>query len=346
MRDRLRRPTPRTLLARAAAIYAARFGRADGRVRATFEVIFLTGWAPAPDQPQPLRPGSAAARLADALGAVERPAGEPATPNETGKAMKPTRDLTPRRGPPRPRPARPPAGAAGARRRHPRQPRHPRRHRLLVDAPLPPRVPVRPPRHRLPGLEVAAAAASRHPQPAPVHLRRQLPPDLGHRGRRQPAPGHHPRPDRGGGGPPRRPLRRPRPRRLRHALRQPLDALGDRAAPRGGLRAPALLPALPAVFRHHHRHRQRRGLPRADDPALAAGDPHRAGLLRPPALHRGAGPLGRDRLRRPRPPPRRARHQLPRHARALPAPRATPTSATARSRPACSATASASPRTR
>ena len=43
---------------------------------ATFEVIFLTGWAPAPDQPKPLRPGSAAARLADALGAVERSAGE------------------------------------------------------------------------------------------------------------------------------------------------------------------------------------------------------------------------------------------------------------------------------
>jgi len=79
MRDRLRRPTPRSLLARAAAIYAARFGGPDGRVRATFEVIFLTGWAPAPDQPRPLRPGSAAARLADALGAAERSAGEPAT---------------------------------------------------------------------------------------------------------------------------------------------------------------------------------------------------------------------------------------------------------------------------
>jgi SAM-dependent methyltransferase len=80
LRDRLRRPTPRTLLARTAAIYAARFGRPDGRVHATFDVMFLTGWAPAADQPKPLRPGSAAARLADALGAVERPAGEPATP--------------------------------------------------------------------------------------------------------------------------------------------------------------------------------------------------------------------------------------------------------------------------
>jgi SAM-dependent methyltransferase len=83
LRDRLRRPTPRSLLARAAATYAARFGRPDGRVRATFEVIFLTGWAPAPDQPQPLRPGSAAARLADALGTAERSAGEPANPRGT-----------------------------------------------------------------------------------------------------------------------------------------------------------------------------------------------------------------------------------------------------------------------
>jgi hypothetical protein len=47
-------------------------------VRATFEVIFLTGWAPGPGQPKPLRPGSAVARLADALGVPERSAGEKA----------------------------------------------------------------------------------------------------------------------------------------------------------------------------------------------------------------------------------------------------------------------------
>jgi SAM-dependent methyltransferase len=76
MRDRLRRPLRREMLARACAVYADRFGAEDGRVRATFEVIFLTGWAPAPDQPRALRPGSARARLADALGAVERSAGE------------------------------------------------------------------------------------------------------------------------------------------------------------------------------------------------------------------------------------------------------------------------------
>jgi SAM-dependent methyltransferase len=78
MRDRLRRPLRRELLAQAAALYAERFSAPDGRVRASFDVIFLTGWAPASEQPKPLRPGSAAARLADALGTVERSAGEPA----------------------------------------------------------------------------------------------------------------------------------------------------------------------------------------------------------------------------------------------------------------------------
>jgi hypothetical protein len=80
MRERLRRPMRRDMLARACALYAERFGLPDGRVRARFEVIFLTGWAPAADQPRPLRPGSAGARLADALGAVEQPAGDRASP--------------------------------------------------------------------------------------------------------------------------------------------------------------------------------------------------------------------------------------------------------------------------
>lgn len=70
---RLRRPTRRAVFVRAAEIYAARFAGADGRLRATFEVIVLTGWAPGPGQQKPLRPGSAAFRLADALGAEERP---------------------------------------------------------------------------------------------------------------------------------------------------------------------------------------------------------------------------------------------------------------------------------
>jgi hypothetical protein len=76
MRDRLRQPLRRDMLARASAIYAERFGTPDGRVAAIFEVIFLTGWAPAPDQPRALRPGSARTRLAEALGTVERSAGE------------------------------------------------------------------------------------------------------------------------------------------------------------------------------------------------------------------------------------------------------------------------------
>ncbi|MEO1470859.1 MAG: methyltransferase domain-containing protein, partial [Pseudomonadota bacterium] len=76
--ERLRRPTRRAVLERAAALYAAREGLADGRVRAEFELVFLTGWAPGPDQPQPLRPGSARTRLAEALGVEERAAGEKA----------------------------------------------------------------------------------------------------------------------------------------------------------------------------------------------------------------------------------------------------------------------------
>ncbi len=71
--DRDRRFTPRAVLTEAARLYADTFAGADGRVPATFDVICLTGWAPAADQPQPLRPGSATARLADALGAEERP---------------------------------------------------------------------------------------------------------------------------------------------------------------------------------------------------------------------------------------------------------------------------------
>jgi SAM-dependent methyltransferase len=78
MHGRLRRPMPRAMLAHACALYAARFGAADGRIPATFDVIFLTGWSPAPNQQQPLRPGSARMRLADALGTDERSAGEKA----------------------------------------------------------------------------------------------------------------------------------------------------------------------------------------------------------------------------------------------------------------------------
>ncbi len=57
----------RATLARAALLYAERFGDAAGRIPATFEILFLCGWAPHPSQPHPLRRGSATARLADAL---------------------------------------------------------------------------------------------------------------------------------------------------------------------------------------------------------------------------------------------------------------------------------------
>jgi len=70
--ERLRRPARRRLFLRAAQIYAREHADPDGRVRATFELIFLSGWAPHESQQKPLRPGSAQMRLADALGAKER----------------------------------------------------------------------------------------------------------------------------------------------------------------------------------------------------------------------------------------------------------------------------------
>ncbi|KIT14827.1 methyltransferase domain-containing protein [Jannaschia aquimarina] len=61
---------PRELFSEAERIYKAAYPDGDG-IGATFETIFLTGWAPSDDQPKPLRPGSATARLADALGVPE-----------------------------------------------------------------------------------------------------------------------------------------------------------------------------------------------------------------------------------------------------------------------------------
>lgn len=66
----------RGILMRAMEIYARRFSDPDGRVRATFEFVTLSGWAPGPDQPRAKRPGSATVRLADALGVREQAAGE------------------------------------------------------------------------------------------------------------------------------------------------------------------------------------------------------------------------------------------------------------------------------
>ncbi|MGF1552948.1 MAG: methyltransferase domain-containing protein [Paracoccaceae bacterium] len=87
MAERLRVPTRRAVFARAAERYAARAARADGRVSARFDLVFLPGWSPSPDQPQPLRPGSARTRHADALGTEERPAGEKAGRSCNGAAV-------------------------------------------------------------------------------------------------------------------------------------------------------------------------------------------------------------------------------------------------------------------
>lgn len=64
---RPRRPVPLRLFTRAAEIYAERHAEADGRIPATFQIVWLSGWAPHASQQKPLKPGSATARLADVL---------------------------------------------------------------------------------------------------------------------------------------------------------------------------------------------------------------------------------------------------------------------------------------
>ena len=71
LQDRRRTPLRRATLIRAAEIYAERFGEPDGRIPATFEIVWLSGWTPHESQQKPLRPGSAKVRLADALGVKE-----------------------------------------------------------------------------------------------------------------------------------------------------------------------------------------------------------------------------------------------------------------------------------
>jgi SAM-dependent methyltransferase len=65
--ERRRTPTRRATMLRMAQMYSERFADSDGRIRATFDVIWLSGWAPHPSQPKPLRPGSAKASLAEAV---------------------------------------------------------------------------------------------------------------------------------------------------------------------------------------------------------------------------------------------------------------------------------------
>ena len=70
--ERRRKPLRRATLQRLFEIYAGRFADPDGRIRATFEIVWLSGWAPHESQQKPLTPGSARQRLADALGVEEK----------------------------------------------------------------------------------------------------------------------------------------------------------------------------------------------------------------------------------------------------------------------------------
>jgi len=74
--ERRRVPLRRATLMRAMDVYAERFADPDGKVRASFDIVWLSGWSPHESQQQPLRPGSAKQRLADALGATEVSTGE------------------------------------------------------------------------------------------------------------------------------------------------------------------------------------------------------------------------------------------------------------------------------
>ena len=78
MHTRRKTPLRREPLMRAIDIYTEHFALPDGRIPATFEIIYPTGWAPSETQQKPLRPGSAQTRLADALGIPELNAGEKA----------------------------------------------------------------------------------------------------------------------------------------------------------------------------------------------------------------------------------------------------------------------------
>ena len=73
LHQRLRHPTRRAVFTKAAQIYSDTYQDSEGRIPATFEMICLTGWAPADNQQKPLRPGSATHRLAEQLGADETP---------------------------------------------------------------------------------------------------------------------------------------------------------------------------------------------------------------------------------------------------------------------------------
>ena len=70
--ERRRTPTRRATMLRMAQVYAERFADPDGRIRATFDIIWLSGWAPHESQPKPLRPGSAKASLEAAVKRIHK----------------------------------------------------------------------------------------------------------------------------------------------------------------------------------------------------------------------------------------------------------------------------------
>jgi hypothetical protein len=70
--ERRRTPTRRTTLLRMAQIYGERFSDADGRIRATFDIVWLSAWAPHESQQKPLRPGSAKVSLEAAVKNAKR----------------------------------------------------------------------------------------------------------------------------------------------------------------------------------------------------------------------------------------------------------------------------------
>lgn len=76
---RSKKPLSRRVLMRAEDLYRSRYGTPDGKIAATFQFVFMSGWAPDPSQQKPLKPGSAQSRLADALNTTEQPGGAKAS---------------------------------------------------------------------------------------------------------------------------------------------------------------------------------------------------------------------------------------------------------------------------
>jgi SAM-dependent methyltransferase len=79
--ERSRKPMSRATAAATVAHYGAHHAEVDGRLRATFDIVYLTGWAPHESQQQPLKPGSARSRLAEAVKTTEHSAGPPVAKN-------------------------------------------------------------------------------------------------------------------------------------------------------------------------------------------------------------------------------------------------------------------------